>query len=249
MNKKLSRFIGCVAVWWVIFPAATTAIDVKDTKGRSMDISVISYTKATGETKIKRADGAVFVVKLAMFDEASRKKIIAAAPKERADLLIKPSVGKRRKNQPGSSYMEDQTITASVYMKNLSRDIHFEDGKVTVFLVARQTSRFADRNADYGKILSRQTFNFSLKPDQDVKIECKPIVTSYDSDRDSSNVGGWEYFGYMLIIQEKDGSIHSVETSIGRLKKAMDETPGSGKVFLELREGQMVEKDLSKMGH
>ncbi len=245
---KRSIFHGSLvfAICLILLPLSSVAITVKDTKGRTMEISVISYTKSSGNVKIKRDDGTVFNVNLNLFDSDSQSKILAAAPKARAELLVKPSVGKRRKQQGNSSYMKDQTVTASIYMKNVSRDIEFMSGKVTVILVARQTRRYSERDQDYGKVLAKQSFNVSIKPSEDTKYECKPIITSYDSDRDSSNVGGWEYYGYMVIVQEKDESIHTVETSIGSIKKVLEETPEAGKIYLKLQVGQMVKKDLSK---
>ena len=223
------------------------ALEVKNTQGQKMNIEVLKYTKSSGNVRIERIeDGKIFNVKLNLFDAESQTKIVEAAPKARADLDIKLSAGKRRKKQPGSSFMEDQTVTASVLIKNESRDVDFEKGKATAFLVARQTKRFANRDEDYGKILAKQTFNVSLPAGQETKYECKPVTTSYDADRDETNVGGWEYYGYVVIVEDGEGAIHSIETSIGNLKKDLDETPELGKQILGLSKDQTVQKNLTK---
>lgn len=231
----------------LLFPGfALSAIEVKDLKGRTMSVEVLGYTQSSGNTRIKRLpDGAIFNVKISMFDSASQDKIIAAAPKARAKLDAKLSVGRRRERVEDSSYMKRQTITGKVAIENDSRDIDFINGKATVLLVARQTKRYADDDADYGKILHKEKFDTSLKAGQSFNYECKPVVTEYDSDRDSSNIGGWEYYGWMLIIQEADGTVHSVETSIGNLKKEVDENPELGEVYLGLEVGKLVEKNLA----
>ena len=219
---------------------------VKDTQGRSMEVEVLGYTASSGNTRIKRtSDGAIFNVKIDMFDSASQEKIKEVAPKARAKLVSKLSVGRRRERLGDSSYMKKQTITAKAAIENDSRDIDFLNGKATVLLVARQTARYANREEDYGKILHKENFNVSIRAGEDFSYECKPVVTEYDSDRDASNIGGWEYYGWMMIIQDEDNEIHSVETSIGTLKKEVDETPAIGEIYLSLTVGKHVEKDLA----
>ena len=103
------------------------AITVTDQKGRSMEVDVLEYKPVTKMTKIKRTDGQVFDVNIGVFDEASRKRIVENAPEPQAELLVRVSVGKRRKRQGDSSFMKDQTISASVDVVNESRDIKFND--------------------------------------------------------------------------------------------------------------------------
>lgn len=221
-------------------------ISVSDTQGRSMEVEILAYTESSGNLKIKRSDGQVFNVKIDVFDTESQAKIKANAPKAKADLVIRVSVGKRRSRQGDSSYMKDQTISASVAIENDSRDIDFKGGKGTLFLIARQTKRYADDAADYGKVLGKESFPVSALPGDSFEYEAQPIVTSYDSDRDSSNIGGWEYYGYLFILQDEDGEIHSVDTSIGNLKKEVETYPATAKKLLGLSKEQLVEKDLSR---
>jgi len=218
---------------------------VTDSQGRSMDVEVIAYNQSSGNLKIKRSDGQQFNVKIGMFDVASQQLIAENAPKLKADLDIKVSVGKRRSRQGDSSYMKDQTISASVAVENESRDIDFPEGNGTLLLIARQTKRYSEDGADYGKVLSKQKFNIAAKSGEATSVEAKPIVTSYDSDRDSTNVGGWEYYGYAFILVDADGEIYTVETSIGNLKKDVEENPVIGKELLALGEGSLVEKNLA----
>lgn len=185
-------------------------------------------------------------MKLDLFDAESQEKIKSVAPRPVAELESKLSVGKRRERQGDSSYMKNQTITATMRIVNESRDADFVNGKVTVFIIGRQTARYSDRSADYGKILSKQEFRATAHPGDEFEYECKAVVTSYDSDRDSSNIGGWEYYGYAFIIQNEDGSIHTAETSIGNLQTEIDEDPGHAAKILALAEGALVEKDLER---
>lgn len=241
----------CVLSALATFPTILcAAIEVQDLNGRKMSVDVLSYTASSGNVRIKRLpDGTMFNVKLNLFDPASQKKIIEVAPKAKPRLLARVSAGKRRERLGDSSYMKKQTITATATIENDSRDIDFVGGKGTILLVARQTERYANRDADYGKILQKETFTATINPGKVFKFECKPVVTEYDSDRDSSNIGGWEYYGWVLVMQDKDGDIVAVETSIGNLKKEVEQDPVIGRLFLELSEGKIVEKNLSKKGN
>lgn len=226
--------------------SADASIKVTDSQGRSMEVDVLHYNRSSGNVKIKKADGQIFAVKISIFDAESQKRIEEAAQKARAKLLIDVSVGKRRSRQGNSSYMKDQTISASVNIENQSRDIDFSQGKGTIFLVAQQTKRYSEKNADYGKVLSKQSFTPAMLAGESIKFEAKPIITSYDSDRDSTNVGGWEYYGYISLLEDSDGEFHSIETSIALLEREIDDAPNMGKELLKLQEGSLVEKNLTR---
>ncbi len=223
------------------------AIEVADAKGRTMEVDVISYIPKTGMTKIKRTDGQVFEVNINVFDASSQKLIIENAPKPRAELLVRVSVGKRDKRQNGSSYMKDQTISATMTVDNDSRYIDFQEGKGTLFLIVRQTKRFADRDSDYGKVLSKQVIDISVKASEERKFEAQKAYTSFDSDRDSTNVGGFSYYGYLFILQDNEGEIHTVDTSIGNLKKDVESDTALAEKLLGLTENSIVAKSLEKL--
>ncbi|MEM7698753.1 MAG: hypothetical protein AAF236_10150, partial [Verrucomicrobiota bacterium] len=221
--------------------AAFSAIVVKDTQGREMTVEVLAYTESSRNVKIKRvADGQVFNVKIDVFDTESQTRIAENAPKAHAQLEVDVSVGRRRERLGDSSYMKKQTITAGVKIENESRDIDFEGGKGILFLIARQTSRYANDEEDYGKVMAREEFQFSVNPrDEPFEFEAKPVITTYDSDRDYTNIGGWEYYGYVVVIQDSDRDIHSVSTSIGNLKKDLESTPVLAKSLLGLQADQI----------
>lgn len=242
--RGLSLFI--VSILLVPFFGSAAVIKVTDVKGRSMEVEVIAYTQSSGNVRIKRTDGQFFNVKLDVFDTPSQEAIIANAPKARADLLVKVSVGKRRSQQGDSSYMKDQTITASFKVENDSRDVDFPGGKGTLFLIGRQTRRYSEDDADYGKVLGKESFAIALNAGEEAEFEAKPIVTSYDSDRDYTNVGGFEYYGYLLVVEDDEGNVHTVETSIGNLKTDVEENPNLGKTLLGLSKDSLVEKNLKE---
>lgn len=240
--KAVLVFAGLSSLMLAFSPAGE--IEVTDIKGRKMTVEVISYTESSGNVRIKRADGQFFNVKLDIFAPASQDEIVANAPKAKAELVIKVSVGKRRKQQGDSSFMKDQTISASFTVENDSRDIDFPEGEATLFLIGRQTRRYSEDSADYGKVLSKQKFPVVVKAGEETKLEARSIVTSYDSDRDYTNVGGFEYYGYLLVLKDADGEVHTVETSLGQLKKDVEEDPSMGIKLAAIGEGALVQKNL-----
>ena len=225
---------------------AEAGLEVSDAKGRTMEIELLSYLPKTGMVKFERGDGQIFEVNVDIFDASSQELIVEKAPRPRADITVRVSVGKRNKRQGGSSYMKDQTITATVSLENDSLDIDFKEGKGTLFIIVRQTKRFANREEDYGKVLSKQEFDVTVAAGDERKLEAEPCFTSYDSDRDSTNIGGWAYYGSLFILKDKDGTIHTVDTSIGNLKSDVENDDALAGTLLGLREGDIVEKSLEK---
>jgi hypothetical protein len=55
------------------------------------------------------------------------------------------------------------------------------------------------------KILSVQKFSTQLRAGKFSEHELKTVETAYDSDKDSSNVGGREFEGYLLMAQDPAG--------------------------------------------
>ncbi len=236
-------FIGILLLPLVLM----AEIEVTDTQGRSMTVDILSFNKTTREVKLRRtSDSAVFSVSLDVFASESQAEILKVAPRPKANLLSKVSVSRRRRDVKDSFYMEIQTISAKAIIENDSRDLDFADGEGTLFLIARETKRYANRDEDYGKVLQRESFPISVKSGEVFEFENTPVQTKYDSDKDYTNVGGWEYYGWVLIIQKADGTVHTTATSIGNLQKEVEENPELGVAFLKLKEEELVEKNLER---
>lgn len=223
-------------------------IEVANKAGQSMTVEVLSYTASSGNVRIQRADGQIFNTKLDVFDAASQEKIIANAPKEVAKFEMDVSVGKKRKDQGSSTYMENMTITTSAKISNVTRDTDLGETNFTILLVARNSRRYANRSEDWYKILSVQKFSTQLAAGKFSEHELKSVETSYDSDKDSSNVGGWEFEGYLLVAQDPSGKILATKTTLGTV---LTTTLKEEKLILDalkLGEGMETEHDLKPRG-
>jgi archaellin len=245
MNSKFA-LAGLAAV---LISADLFAIEVRSTSGQTMEVEVLGYTKSSGNLRIKRSvDGQIFNTKIEMFDEASRKAIEAVAPAMMPELRVDVSVGKRRAREGNSSFMKTQEISTGLKITNGSRDIDLARSKFTVLLMGRSTKRYRDREADAGIVLSKESFEQSVAAGKFVEYECKPVVTSFDSDFDDSNIGGWEYDGYVLIIQDEAGKIIDAKSNIGPVQTETLKDPEQLKKALNLNKDTVVERNLKPSG-
>ena len=244
-TARAFTLLSAVAVWTVCLTGSAKDITVKSTSGQSMDVEVLAYTKSSGNVRIKRtSDGQIFNVKLDAFDAESQKKIADAAPVAMPKLNIEVSNGARRAREGNSSYMKRQEITASVSVKNESRDIDLAKTKFTVLLIARNLLRYSQEDADTAKVLLKENFAEELLAGKELEYECQPVVTEYDSDRDSSNIGGWEYDGYLLVLQDSDDKIVGAYTNVGPIEVTTLKDPALLKNALALPVGREVQRNL-----
>ncbi|MCB1086182.1 MAG: hypothetical protein KDM63_03995 [Verrucomicrobiae bacterium] len=247
MTKPFGLPVALTLVLFLIAFAAS-ALEVKSTNGQAMDVEVLGYTKSSGNLRIKRlSDGMIFNTKIELFDDASRAAIEKAAPVMMPDLKVEVSVGKRRARIGDSSYMKKQEITTTLKISNGSRDIDLGRSKFTVLLMGRSTSRFANRDADAGKVLAKESFEQSIPAGKMVEFESKPVMTEFDSDFDASNIGGWEYDGYVLIIQDSEGKIVDSKSNIGPVQTETLKDPEKVKKALELQKDTIVDRALNRL--
>ncbi len=223
-------------------------IEVSSTSGQSMTVEVIGYTASSGNVQIKRNDGQIFNTKLSVFDEESQKKIVANAPKEMAKLDIDVSIGRKRERQGGSFYMKNMIVSTSVKVANRSRDIDLAKTNFTILLVGRNSRRYANRDEDWYKILSVQKFSAELAAGKSSEFELTSFKTSYDSDKDYSNVGGWEFEGYLLVGLDAEGKIVATKTTLGDVGTITLKDNEKTLKAMALGEGSETEHDLSPRG-
>ena len=111
----MKSFVILLAATLGLSSAAGAAITVKNTQGQPMNVEVLAFTESSGNVRIKRIpDGAIFNVKIDVFDAESQGKIKEVAPKPTPKLDIKVSAGARRADFKNSGYMERQKITATI---------------------------------------------------------------------------------------------------------------------------------------
>jgi hypothetical protein len=235
-----------LAAGWSSLEAAL--IEVANTAGQKMTVEIVAYTASSGNVRIKRTDGQFFNTKVSVFDAASQEKIIANAPKALPDFTFDVSIGRQRARQGNSAYMQNMTITTSVKVENKSRDIDLDQTNCTIVLVGRNSRRYADRAQDWYKVLSVQKFSTQLAAGKGSEHELKAVETSYDQDKDSSNLGGWEFEGYLLVAQDEKGNIIATKTTLGEVGTTTVKDPKSTLAAIALSEGIETNHDLTPRG-
>ncbi|MDP3849276.1 MAG: hypothetical protein Q8Q59_02150 [Luteolibacter sp.] len=207
----------------VILCDAGKVMAVRDTKGRALDIELLSVT---GESiRFKRLDTSKeFSVAIDVFDEDSQEKIRKEAdslPALLPPLDVEVVIGKRRQKK-ASYYMEEQEISCTVKLKNLSHEIPLPNLTGRVLFVGRN-----QRTPDAYTILSVQDFPVELKPGESSASGLKSFITKYDSDNKGyGNVGGYQYSGYLLVLLNDKQEVVFNQTTDGGIRKVLTERPG-----------------------
>lgn len=222
-------------------------IEVSSTSGQKITVEVLGYTASSGNVRIKRSDGQIINTKISVFDKASQELIIANAPAKTAKLDIDVSNGKKRERDGDSFYRKIMTVSTSVKVANQSRDIDLPNTKFTILLIGRNSKRYADRDQDWYRVLSVQTFSTQLVAGKSSEHELKSFKTSYDSDKDDSNLGGWEFEGYLLVGQDADGKVVTTKTNLGAVGTTTVKQEKLVLAAIALKEGTETQHDLSPL--
>ncbi|MBC8128328.1 MAG: hypothetical protein H8M99_14400 [Gloeobacteraceae cyanobacterium ES-bin-144] len=197
-------------------------LTVTDKQGRSIDIELVAVS-GESVTFRRQGDAKTFTLAISSFADDSQKlirakaaDIPAALPKIEANVVI----GKRRKKED-SWYMETQEVTSTVKLTNAdpTNASPALTGKI-IFLGQEQ------RTPDLLCVLSTQSFDATVEATKTFSFETKPFFTTYDSDnKGQGNVGGYQYYAYVLIVKDAAGKIILDETSNGTARLAIKNKP------------------------
>ena len=201
---------------------AGPTLSVQDTKGRALEIELLSVIGKT--VRFRRADTAKeFTVALDQFDADSQAKIsheAATLPAPLPPLAVEVVIGKRRKKE-NSYYLVTQEVSCTVKIHNVSNDIPLPKFTGRVIFVGRNQSR-----PDEYIVLSTQDFPVELSPRADSTNTLEPFVTSYDSDnKGQGNVGGYQYSGYLLVFLNHKKEVVFDQTTDAEIRKAITAKP------------------------
>ncbi len=194
-------------------------LTVNDTKGRALEIELMSVTGQ--DVRFKRVDNArEFTMSLAQFDQVSQTKIIeesASLPIVLPPFDIEVVIGKRH-DEGSSYYMVDQRISTTVKLKNKSNDVALPPLKGRMVFIGRD-----QKTEDDFTVLSVQEFKVGIPPAGASETSLEPFVTRYDGDQKGlHNVGGYQYFGYLIVfLNDKDEIVFDYTTS-GPIRKIVN---------------------------
>jgi hypothetical protein len=239
MKKTFPLTFKAVAAWIALVSAALggTPMTVTDQKGRSIDIELVSLS-GDSVTFSRKGDPKEFTMPITDFAEISQnliRKQAALLPTVFPKILPEVVIGKRR-SKNDSYYMVKQEISSTVKLTNPNNKVAIPAVDVQVVFIGQNR-----RTPDALIILSKQSFEASIEPTKTFVKEMEPFVTSYDSDnKGSGNIGGYQYFGYILAIKDPDGKVVQTEATAGSIRQALKDKPHIIEDILAFKEGKLL---------
>ncbi|RYD35068.1 MAG: hypothetical protein EOP87_08005 [Verrucomicrobiaceae bacterium] len=216
-----STFLPAASALWLLSAMAHGApLSVTDLKGRSIEIDIVSLA---GDNVTFRRPGSPkeFTLAVTQFDDASQdliRKQAAALPAAPPKLSVDVVIGKRRTDKADSYYMKTQEVTCTVRLTNLSNTNEVPSLKGKIVFIGQNT-----RTPSNFTVLSTQSFEASMKTGESVTRSTENFRTSYDSDnKGAGNVGGYQYYGYILALSDEAGNIVFNQTTTGSFRKALE---------------------------
>jgi hypothetical protein len=220
---------------------------VKSAQGKEITINLLSLSGS--KVKFMRtSDQKIFEMEMSTFDQASQKEIKETA--ETSDkvkkfyprLRIDPTIGRRLDRDKASSYLQHERVSAKFTIENQELKLDLEEAEFTWVFFGRNPFE----KEDY-KILRVEKQTHRIAGGQTLKAECKGFVTTFDEDRDGSNIGGHRYEGYALFVKDKQsGDLIVANSSNGHVDKRINGDPTSIESILSLKAGASVTKSLEK---
>lgn len=162
----------------------------------------------------------------------------AAMAKKYPSLHIQAKVGKRNSPVGTSSYMMTMTMTPEVVIES-ARTQPMASASATFLLVTMETSAKYRRGEEELIIATSETKGIpAVSKGSRRNIEFKPLSSNYDSDRDSTNIGGQEYKYYIMAVFADDNQFLHFETNCPELSRHLQAHPDLRVKFLGMKPGE-----------
>jgi len=172
-------------------------------------------------------------------DKAAKEKLAKKYP----SLHIQAKVGKRNTPVPGSTYMMTMTMTPEIVIES-AKTQPMASASATFLLVTSDTSAKYRRGEEELIIATTETQGIpAVAKGSRRSIEFKALSTRYDSDRDSSNVGGQEYKYYIMAVFADDNQFLHFETNCPELSRYLQAHPDLRVKFLGMKPGDKFKTD------
>lgn len=164
-------------------------------------------------------------------DKAAKEKMEKKYP----SLHIQAKVGKRNSPIGGSSYMMMMTMTPEIVIES-AKTQPMAAASATFLLITSDTSAKYRRGEEELVIATSETKGIpAVAKGSRRSIEFKALSTRYDSDRDSSNLGGQEYKYYIMAMFADDHQFLHFETNCPELSRYLQAHPDLRAKFLGMK--------------
>ena len=167
-------------------------------------------------------------------DKAAKAELSKKYP----SLHIQAKVGKRNSPVLGSTYMMTMTMTPEIVIESAHTQ-PMASASATFLLVTMDTSAKYRRGEEELVIATSETKGIpAVAKGSRRSIEFDPLSSRYDSDRDSSNVGGQEYKYYIMAVFADDNQFLHFETNCPELSRYLQAHPDLRVKFLGMKPGE-----------
>ncbi len=244
ITTGISRLPAVLCAWVALCATGWggVAMTVTDLKGRSIGIELISLAD-NSVTFRRQGNPKDFTLPISNFDQASQDQIRKQAaklppviPKIQPDVVI----GKRRRDTEGSYYMVKQEITCTVKLTNSSTSVKVPAINGKIVFIGQNT-----RTPSQLSVLSSQSFEAAINPGETFTKEIDSFFTSYDSDnKGTGNVGGYQYFGYVLVMTDAAGNPVLDQTATGSFRLAIAAKPALLNDIVKYTKGTLLTEKL-----
>lgn len=177
-----------------------------DNKGGKMVAEIISVKGAV--VKVRRQDNQIFNIEKDRFSAADLKFIKSWEqktyfPKLTADTALNIIVNAVKNEKRNFTDHDNETIEIYPTVKIFNQELyaHFTNIHATVILLGKNT-HIKNRTL---KVLSKESFTFSIEPDQRFEWQGTTITSKFD-DKQRGRFG-YEYYGYVFYLKNQSGEI------------------------------------------
>jgi len=224
--------------------AAPEVLTIVSDKGKQMKVSLVG--KEGHKFIVRRvSDGKKFPIPPKMLSPESKQLLtdkFKALQAMYPEIEAAVSIGKRRASLNGSSYYKRMKVTGKVTLTN--KEINRQCPPCSAHLIFIGQDQ---RDVNHFQVLSNQKFNITPTP-KGTLFTAVPFTTSYDSDnKGSSNIGGYKYVGYLLVVLDKKKNVILTKTLHTKIKKAMTMSANLPKTMMKYAEGLVVDKSMVKI--
>lgn len=168
-----------------------------------------------------------------------------ANPAEQAELAkkypsirIKVNVGTRRRQVNGSTYMKTMVMTPSVAIESASTQ-PMAVASATCLLITMDTREKYTRGDEELTVATNESIDIPAVPKgQRRSFDFAELQTQFDSDRDSTNIGGDVYKYFIMAVFSDDNKFLHFETNCQALDKHLKANPDLRIKFLGLKPGE-----------
>ena len=164
-------------------------------------------------------------------DKAAQAELAKKYP----SLRIETKVGSRRRQLPGSSYMKKMTVTPSVSFDSSSTH-PISSASATFLLVTMSTREKYTRGDELLTVATNETIQIPAADKGSRRnFEFASLETTFDSERDSTNIGGTVYKYYIAAVFSDDKQFLHFETNCTPLAKHLEAHPELRTKFLNMK--------------